>query len=246
MATLVGTVDNDQIAGTEANDVLSGLAGLDILSGNAGDDALSGGANIDRLEGGPGNDLLFTEGGEFVEGGAGVDVVILTDSDALDEVFTFTPQSVFGIEGIQDIPDANTTVTVAASVLGTVEGGRFVVAMGDGTDELRVINDAPQSLDVTPSGQIQLGTTTVGLEGIETLVVLGTDGTVTNTFTAQDLAGVGTIGANAFAGPGSAAAEAARLVDTSDVSAVSEDAELSSVADSLLTLLGGSAGDMLF
>lgn len=65
------------IAGDGADSII-GNAADNMLSGNAGADTLTGGAGSDSLYGDAGNDMLMTDGiGDFVEGGAGDDVVLL-------------------------------------------------------------------------------------------------------------------------------------------------------------------------
>lgn len=239
MATLFGTANNDILNGTTFFDVISGLAGDDILRGGEEDDALSGGAGIDQMAGGPGDDLLFTDGSEFLEGGEGIDVAILADNFAIEEVFTFTPGNFVGMEGIQDVPDANSAITIDANILRTVNGDRFLVSMGDGQDELRVINDGSQAFEVTAGGQIVVGDrVTVGLEGVETIVILDANNNVTNVFAGSDLVGVGdSQGAAPFVGTGTTAADAADEVELEPNTRVSEDGDLTPVADAIATLL---------
>lgn len=239
MATFFGTANNDILNGTTFFDVISGLLGDDILRGGEEDDALSGGAGTDQMAGGPGDDLLFTDGSEFLEGGEGVDVAIMADSFAIDEVFTFTPGNFVGIEGIQDVPDANSTVTIDANILRTVNGDTFLVAMGDGRDELRVINDGTQALEITAAGEIVVGDrVTVGLEGVESIVILDVNNNVTNAFAGSDLVGVGdSLGAAPFVGPGTTAADAADEVELEPDTQVSEDGDLTPVANAIVTLL---------
>lgn len=239
MATFPGTANNDILNGTTSFDVISGLAGDDILRGGEEDDALSGGAGADQMAGGPGDDLIFTDGSEFLEGGEGVDVAILADSFAIEEVFTFTPGNFVGMEGIQDVPDANSVLTVDANILRTVDGDRFLVAMGDGQDVLRVINDGTQALEITSAGEIVVGDrVTVGLEGVESIVILDANNNVTNVFSGTDLVGVGdSLGAAPFVGTGTTAADAADEVELEPDTRVSEDGDLSPVADAMATLL---------
>jgi Ca2+-binding RTX toxin-like protein len=239
MATLFGSAINDILNGTTSFDVISGLTGDDVLRGGEEDDALSGGAGIDQMAGGPGDDLIFTDGSEFLDGGAGIDVAILTDSFAIEEVFTFTPGNFVGMEGIQDVPDANSTLTVDANILRTVNGDSFLVSMGDGQDELRVINDGTLSLEITSAGEIVIGDrVTVGLEGVESILILDANNNVTNAFAGSDLVGVGdSLGTSPFVGTGTTAADAADEVELEPDTRVSEDGDLTPVADAIATLL---------
>lgn len=239
MATLLGTTGNDVLNGTTDIDVISGLAGDDILRGDAGRDALSGGEGIDQMAGGAGDDLLLTDGSEFLWGDGGIDVAILTESAATDEVFTFTPGNFVGIEGIQDVPGFGTTITVDANVLNSIEGDRFLVAMGDGEDQLRVIHDGTQALEITEAGEIVIGgRVIVGLEGIEGIVVLDANGNVVNSFAGADLVGVGdSLGGFPFVGPGSTAADTADEAELASTPQVGEAGDLSPIAGVIADLL---------
>ena len=88
--TIFGKAGDDTIAGGEGDDVLFGDTGSDTLSGGPGIDRLDGGAGADRLivdegadviSGGAGDDTIFfstlTEIPEFVDGGSGVDTLVL-------------------------------------------------------------------------------------------------------------------------------------------------------------------------
>lgn len=243
MALRVGTSGDNTLRGGRENDILSGLAGNDVLEGMGGNDALSGGLGADTLEGGPGNDLLFSEGSDALDGGAGRDAVILTDSFDLDEVFRFEFQNAAYIEAIQDVPESSTQVTVHLNILSGAEDKTLRIAMGDGDDTVRVINDGTWSLNVT-GGKITVGgTMAITLDGVETLEILDRDNRVTGFYDASALsAGVGPATSGpALAGAGSAAARAAELVDSSADPTVSEEADISPVADALASLLEQTA-----
>jgi len=88
VATITGTINDDDIAGTGGPDVIIGLGGDDRIEGLGGDDVICGGDGNDDLLGGDGDDLLFGDAGnDVIEGGAGNDTcsgVSGIDSAALD------------------------------------------------------------------------------------------------------------------------------------------------------------------
>ena len=75
----VGSDKDDTLQGDSGPNVLSGNGGDDTLEGRGGDDVLNGGAGSDVLKGGDGDDVLSPGFGkdETVDGGAGVDVLVL-------------------------------------------------------------------------------------------------------------------------------------------------------------------------
>jgi Ca2+-binding RTX toxin-like protein len=98
MATITGTIGNDDIWGVDGNDTLSGDSGNDYLDGQAGDDVINGedgdddiwgDQGNDTLSGGSGNDYLGGEAGndtlsggsgyDWLYGGAGDDTYLVTD-----------------------------------------------------------------------------------------------------------------------------------------------------------------------
>ena len=92
---LVGTTGNDWINGGAGGDAIYGLAGNDILFGGPGNDQVWGGPGNDVMYGGPGqdtmvgrwgNDRIYTRDGQrdFVQCGAGYDVVIADRVDVID------------------------------------------------------------------------------------------------------------------------------------------------------------------
>lgn len=78
----VGTGGDDMLVGTDSADTLEGLAGDDDLSGLDGGDSLIGGDGTDTLNGGGGDDTLLGGAGASttVDGGDGVDVVVIEDA----------------------------------------------------------------------------------------------------------------------------------------------------------------------
>ena len=91
---IVGSGSADTINGQGGNDVICGRGGNDIINGGAGEDVLVGEAGNDKLTGGLGNDLIFggdgadtiptaaIDGGDFIDGGAGIDLVNYTGRTA--------------------------------------------------------------------------------------------------------------------------------------------------------------------
>jgi Ca2+-binding RTX toxin-like protein len=81
-----GAEGNDHITLAGGPGVISGGSGADTLFGSTGDDTISAdrsigfdtGTEIDHLYGGAGDDMIFAGFGDFVDGGAGRDVVALS------------------------------------------------------------------------------------------------------------------------------------------------------------------------
>ncbi|MEQ8862484.1 MAG: FG-GAP-like repeat-containing protein, partial [Thalassobaculum sp.] len=107
--TLVGDHGNDRLDGGSGNDVLSGSTGDDALSGGAGDDTLYGGDGVDSLYGGAGNDVIY--GGDndrVVDGGDGQDTLYLDSADDLDGM---------DVSGIETLVIAGVTAPAAGANL---------------------------------------------------------------------------------------------------------------------------------
>lgn len=82
---LSGGTGDDHLYGGDGNDYLFGGAGNDHLYGGAGDDHLYGGAGNDFLDGGTSNyDVLTGEGGNILSGGDGNDIMVYHNGDSLD------------------------------------------------------------------------------------------------------------------------------------------------------------------
>lgn len=73
VATIVGTVGDDDIVGTsgpdviaalQGNDTIRGLAGDDVICGGKGNDLIIGGQGFDTLFGAQGNDVIYSANGE--------------------------------------------------------------------------------------------------------------------------------------------------------------------------------------
>jgi VCBS repeat-containing protein len=82
--SLTGTARADRLEGDLADDVLRGLSGDDTLIGNGGEDDLQGATGRDTLLGGAGDDVLSVGlgQGDFADGGAGVDTLVIDYSTA--------------------------------------------------------------------------------------------------------------------------------------------------------------------
>ncbi|WP_291439830.1 VCBS domain-containing protein [Desulfovibrio sp.] len=129
---IFGNDGSDHLTGGSGNDILSGGAGDDHLYGGAGDDHLSGGAGDDYLFGGAGNDFL--DGGEgnnhlyggdgndvlvfhkndTIDGGAGTDILLVSDKEgeglSIDDLFTNTS----GIEVVVTGTDVNSLTNMSS------------------------------------------------------------------------------------------------------------------------------------
>jgi Ca2+-binding RTX toxin-like protein len=83
---LDGGEGNDLLLGGQGADGLSGGPGDDTLEGGDGNDSLSGGGGADRLFGGNGDDTVFLDfdSGGVIDGGHGIDTVVLLSSDHND------------------------------------------------------------------------------------------------------------------------------------------------------------------
>ena len=77
--TFLGSAFADIVSAGMGNDTVTGGRGKDLLLGGGGDDRLAGDAGNDRLYGESGNDTLITQGGDFVSGGVGNDLIISND-----------------------------------------------------------------------------------------------------------------------------------------------------------------------
>lgn len=164
MAVRAGTAGNDTISGTRNDDLLAGLAGDDRITGGNGNDIISGGKGSDRLIGGRGDDILIMDTDDrLVNGGQGNDVAILYGSDrhfTLDNHFR-------NVEGVQDMPRADTTVTMDADVLEHLDGDSFHFALGDGRDVVRIIGGDPEDFHKQGGNLIWDDRVTLSFEGVE-------------------------------------------------------------------------------
>lgn len=78
--TVYGNDGNDSITTASGNDSLRGDAGNDTLSGLDGNDTIDGGLGKDLMIGGNGNDTIIGGIGDTLNGGAGDDLLSITDN----------------------------------------------------------------------------------------------------------------------------------------------------------------------
>lgn len=120
---IFGNNGSDDLHGGAGNDILSGGAGDDHLYGGAGDDYLFGGAGNDFLDGGEGNnhlyggdgnDVLVFHQGDTIDGGAGTDILLVSDKEGeglnIDDLFTNTS----GIEVVVTGADVNSLTNMGS------------------------------------------------------------------------------------------------------------------------------------
>jgi Ca2+-binding RTX toxin-like protein len=89
---IVGSGFNDILTGSSVSDELIGGTGNDQLSGGSGNDLLDGGVGNDVIIGGAGDDSIYDiMGGTFtVDGGAGVDFLVLQSNSTTGANFSLT------------------------------------------------------------------------------------------------------------------------------------------------------------
>ena len=152
MATIVGTVANDNLHGTDENDRIWGLGGSDIMDGAAGNDRLDGGAGndvltsssgYDELDGADGDDrFVLTGTGGAARGGAGVDTLAVDLSSTTASV-RFNSLNGHGLIGDPSAAgnhiyfrDVERLELTTGSGNDTVQGdtGDDVISTGDGRD----------------------------------------------------------------------------------------------------------------
>ncbi|MFS0738101.1 calcium-binding protein [Sphingomonas sp. 1P06PA] len=136
---------NDVVTGGTANDFLVGGGGDDVLTGAEGNDSFIGGAGVDVISGAEGDDTaiqnLATDGVDFVNLGAGADIVQLSGASQIRLTFTSAEvgngNAVDGGTGANQ--DGGLAVRVAAEEAGVAsvnasryddEGITFVAAAG--------------------------------------------------------------------------------------------------------------------
>lgn len=85
---LYGGDGNDYLFGGDGNDHLYGGAGDDHLYGGAGNDFLDGGAGNNHLYGGDGNDIMVYHNGDSLDGGAGLDFMLVDSSTTTEDMNT--------------------------------------------------------------------------------------------------------------------------------------------------------------
>lgn len=87
--TLHGGEGDDILSGGQGDDILYGGAGSDYLYGGAGNDFLDGGDDtaVDHLYGGDGNDIMMYHPNDVIDGGSGMDVLLVAGNENMDSLF---------------------------------------------------------------------------------------------------------------------------------------------------------------
>lgn len=87
--TLHGGEGDDILSGGQGDDILYGGAGSDYLYGGAGNDFLDGGDDtaVDHLYGGDGNDIMMYHPNDVIDGGSGMDVLLVAGNENMDSFF---------------------------------------------------------------------------------------------------------------------------------------------------------------
>lgn len=139
---------NDTIDGSGGNDTILGGIGNDVLKGSDGNDYLDGGDGTDTVNGGAGNDVITETSGDNINGGSGIDTLILNETTAATgQVFSFAAELTDNSKlpdgtVVQSIEQVNFLGSVFAdSITGgsgndqfTGNGGKDTINGGNGTD----------------------------------------------------------------------------------------------------------------
>jgi Ca2+-binding RTX toxin-like protein len=118
---IYGLAGNDTINGLSGDDSLFGQSGGDTLNGGAGNDLLVGGIGNDTLDGGTGNDtVLHTigDGGGSVNGGADVDMLVISGTDVNN---TLNAVSVGGVLTRFDGGSVSNVESITANLLAGID-----------------------------------------------------------------------------------------------------------------------------
>jgi Ca2+-binding RTX toxin-like protein len=161
---------------------VSGLGGNDTITGSNFDDHINGGAGNDILKGGLGNDVLDGGAGvDNIDGGAGDDTIIISDSEALNDI----------IKGGADTDTIEVSGKSGAVTLLNFGGNSIEHWEGNGTAVLGT--GAANVLDFSGLGLVF---------GIASIDGGGGNDTITGSYTADRI--LGGAGADILAGGGSA------------------------------------------
>ena len=157
--TLHGGEGDDILSGGQGDDILYGGAGSDYLYGGAGNDFLDGGDDtaVDHLYGGDGNDIMMYHPKDVIDGGSGMDV-LLVGSDNMDSLFQGgqLDSNVTDVEVIISGEDvSNLTNMDALSNIGITVNDSSL-SLGDGWTKA---DDAPDGYHAYTNGDV---TVTVG------------------------------------------------------------------------------------
>jgi VCBS repeat-containing protein len=152
--------------GTSGDDFIVGTEGVDILDGLGGNDVVYGGAGADALSGGSGNDMIIADSLDTVDGGTGIDSLLIVGG-------TLDLSNVSNIEVIQ----LGATSTVAGSGPGlSINAADVMSASESGTLIIESVDDGvTNSINVDETSLAYTGTTDIGGTTYEQY----TDGTAT-------------------------------------------------------------------
>lgn len=210
-----GGPGDDVLRGSADMDMLSGAAGADTLLGLDFGDALSGGDGADHLRSQDGDDLLFVDRSDtLVDGGNGIDTVILAPTTF---PYEFTAATLKGIEAIQDADGADSTITLDARSLASLDDDSFLVSLGDGFDEVRIVNFGTDSVSVTGDQVVFDGKAVLRFEGVESLMLTGgADGSTSIVSQSVTSGGANSTTLRTFSGDGGTATTTTSTTITSD------------------------------
>lgn len=158
--TLHGGEGDDILSGGQGDDILYGGAGSDYLYGGAGNDFLDGGddAAVDHLYGGDGNDIMMYHPNDVIDGGSGMDVLLVAGNENMDSLFQGgqLDSNVTDVEVIISGEDvSNLTNMDALSNIGITVNDSSL-SLGDGWTKAA---DAPDGYHAYTNGDV---TVTVG------------------------------------------------------------------------------------
>ena len=158
--TLHGGEGDDILSGGQGDDILYGGAGSDYLYGGAGNDFLDGGddAAVDHLYGGDGNDIMMYHPNDVIDGGSGMDVLLVAGNENMDSLFQggHLDSNVTDVEVIISGEDvSNLTNMDALSNIGITVNDNSLT-LGDGWTKA---DDAPDGYHAYTNGDV---TVTVG------------------------------------------------------------------------------------
>lgn len=158
--TLHGGEGDDILSGGQGDDILYGGAGSDYLYGGAGNDFLDGGddAAVDHLYGGDGNDIMMYHPNDVIDGGSGMDVLLVAGNENMDSLFQgeHLDSNVTDVEVIISGEDvSNLTNMDALSNIGITVNDNSLT-LGDGWTKA---GDAPDGYHAYTNGGV---TVTVG------------------------------------------------------------------------------------
>jgi Ca2+-binding RTX toxin-like protein len=138
--TLTGSANLTGIGNSLGNNLV-GNAGDDTLDGGGGADTLDGGAGTDTLLGGAGNDtLIYDNTDSKINGGAGNDLLKLSDSGITLDLSQLKAGKITGIEKLDLSGTGNNNLVVNTTNLVSLTGsaGHKLYVVGDEGDSVTV------------------------------------------------------------------------------------------------------------